>query len=96
MIAKIVKGKSFKGVVNYILDKEKQTELLATEGVRHKSRESIIRSFVTQTELNPRVAKTVGHISLDFSAQDRDKLTNAKMVQIAKEYLTQGYQGYAI
>ncbi|MDR0332444.1 MAG: relaxase/mobilization nuclease domain-containing protein [Dysgonamonadaceae bacterium] len=87
MIAKIVKGKSFKGVVNYILDKAKQTELLATEGVRHKSRESIIRSFVTQTELNPRVAKTVGHISLDFSAQDKDKLTNAIMVQIANEYL---------
>ena len=87
MIAKITKGKSFKGVVNYILDKAKQTELLVAEGVRHKSRESIIRSFVTQTELNPRVAKTVGHISLDFSAQDRDKLTNAKMVQIANEYL---------
>jgi hypothetical protein len=89
MIAKIVKGKSFKGVVNYILDKAKQTELLATEGVRHKSRESIIRSFVTQTELNPKVSKTVGHISLDFSAQDRDKLTNAKMVQIAHEYLNE-------
>jgi hypothetical protein len=35
------------------------------------------------------VAKTVGHISLDFSAQDRDKLTNAKMVQIANEYLNE-------
>jgi hypothetical protein len=30
----------------------------------------------------------VGHISLDFSAQDRNKLTNEKMVQIAKEYMT--------
>ena len=87
MIAKIVKGRSFKGVVNYILDKAKQTELLVAEGVRHKSRESIIRSFAAQTGLNPKVSKTVGHISLDFSAQDRDKLTNAKMVQIAKEYL---------
>jgi hypothetical protein len=88
MIAKIVKGKSFKGVINYVLDKAKQTELLAAEGVRYKSRESIIRSFVAQTGLNPKVSKTVGHISLDFSAQDRDKLTNAKMVQIAKEYMT--------
>ncbi len=87
MIAKIVKGKSFKGVINYVLDKAKQTELLAAEGVRYKSRESIIRSFVAQTGLNPKVSKTVGHISLDFSAQDRDKLTNAKMVQIAKEYM---------
>jgi hypothetical protein len=87
MVAKIVKGKSFKGVVNYVLDKAKQTELIAANGVRLKSRESIIRSFIAQTELNPKVSKTVGHISLDFSAQDRDKLTNAKMAQIAKEYM---------
>ena len=87
MIAKIVKGKSFKGVINYVLDKAKQTELLAAEGVRYKSRESIIRSFVTQTALNPKVSKTVGHISLDFSVQDKDRLTNSKMVQIAKEYM---------
>ena len=87
MMAKIVKGKSFKGVINYVLDKTKQTELLTAEGVRYKSRESIIRSFVTQAGLNPKVSKTVGHISLDFSAQDKDKLTNAKMVQIAKEYM---------
>ena len=88
MIAKIVKGKSFKGVVNYVLDKAKQTELLAAEGVRCKSRESIIRSFIAQSGLNPKVSKTVGHISLDFSVQDKDKLTNAKMVQIANEYMT--------
>ncbi|MDR1584063.1 MAG: relaxase/mobilization nuclease domain-containing protein [Prevotellaceae bacterium] len=88
MIAKIVKGKGFKGVVNYVLDKAKQTELLAVEGVRYKSRESIIRSFIAQAGMNPKVSKTVGHISLDFSAQDKAKLTNAKMVQISKEYMT--------
>jgi hypothetical protein len=83
MIAKIVKGQNFKGVVNYVLDKAKQTQLLASEGVRLKSKESIIRSF----GLNPKVSKSVGHISLDFSAQDKDKLTNAKMIQVAKEYM---------
>ena len=88
MIAKIVKGRSFKGVVNYILDKAKQAELLTAVGVRYKSRESIIRSFVTQTALNPKVPKAVGHISLGFSTQDMDKLTNATMVQIANEYMT--------
>ncbi len=88
MVAKIVKGKGFKGVVNYVLDKDKQTELLAAEGVRYKSKESIIRSFVAQTGLNPKLSKPVGHISLDFSAQDKKKLTNAKTVQIAKEYMT--------
>jgi hypothetical protein len=87
MMAKIVKGQSFKGVVNYVLDKAKQTQLLAAEGVRLKSKESIIRSFVAQAGMNPKVSKSVGHISLDFSAQDRDKLASVKMVQIAKEYL---------
>jgi hypothetical protein len=61
--------------------------LLAAEGVRYKSSESIIRSFISQTGLNPKVSKPVGHISLDFSAQDKGKLTNAKMAEIAKEYL---------
>ncbi|KAA6340878.1 hypothetical protein EZS27_011279 [termite gut metagenome] len=87
MIAKIVKGKGFKGVVNYVLDKAKQTELLAAEGVRLKSRKSIIRSFTSQAGMNPKVSKPVCHISLDFSVQDREKLSNAKMVQIAKEYM---------
>jgi len=87
MVAKIVKGQSFKGVINYVLDKAKQTEILAAEGIRTKSHESVIRSFSAQAGMNPRVTKKVGHISLDFSAQDKDKLTNAKMVQIAKEYM---------
>ena len=35
-----------------------------------------------------RLARMLGHISLDFSAQDKDKLTNVKMVQIAKKYMS--------
>jgi len=87
MVAKIVKGKGLKGVVNYVLDKAKQTELIVASGARFKSRESSIRSFIAPTALNPKVAKPVGHISLDFAAQDKDKLTNARMVQIARENL---------
>jgi hypothetical protein len=89
MMAKIVKGKGFKGVVNYVLDKAKQTQLLVATDVRYKSRESIIRSFVTQAGMNPKVAKPVGHISLDFSAQDADKLSNTQMIRIAVDYMKQ-------
>lgn len=32
MIAKIVKGSDFKGVVNYILDKNKGTKIITYEG----------------------------------------------------------------
>ena len=89
MIAKIVKGQGFKGVVNYILDKSKGTELLESEGVRLKSTETIIQSFVSQTEMNPRLKNPVGHISLNFSAQDCDKINSELMVQISREYMKQ-------
>ena len=50
MMAKIVKGKAFKGVVNYILDKQKNTEIVDFDGLRVKSKPSIVQSFVTQPE----------------------------------------------
>lgn len=87
MIAKIVKGRGFKGVVNYALDQKKEAELIGANGVRANSHESIIRNFVTQAGMNPRLSKPVCHISLSFAPQDRDKLTNDTMVRIACEYL---------
>ncbi len=89
MMAKIVKGKAFKGVVNYILDKQKDTQIVDFDGLRMKSKASIIQSFVTQANLNSRVSKSVCHISLDFSAQDKDKLSNQLMGKIAREYMKQ-------
>lgn len=87
MMAKITKGSAFAGAVKYIFDPQKQTELLAAEGVRLKDVESVARSFEAQRQLNTRVTRPVGHISLDFSAQDREQLDNAKMVTIAREYM---------
>lgn len=87
-MAKIVKDTSFSGVVKYILDPEKQTNLLAADGVRLKNLGSIAQSFEAQRELNSRVSKPVGHISLDFSAQDRDKLSNEVMGHIAHDYMS--------
>ena len=87
MIAKIMKGSGFKGVINYILDPKKGTELIDSSGVRTESINHIVQSFIDQTELNPRVSKVVGHISLSFSAQDSSKLSNEWMAQIAREYM---------
>ena len=86
MIAKIVQGRGFRGVVNYVLDKD-NAQLLYTEGVRTKDKDSIIQSFVTQSKMNPKIARPVSHISLDFSAQDKAKLTDELMVSVAQEYL---------
>ena len=75
MIAKIMKGSGFKGVINYILDLKKGTELIDSSGVRTDSINHIAQSFIDQTKLNPRVGKVVGHISLSFSVQDSSKLS---------------------
>lgn len=82
-----MKGSGFKGVINYILDPKKGTELIDSSGVRTDSISHIAQSFIDQTELNPRVGKVVGHISLSFSAQDSSKLSNEWMAQIAREYM---------
>lgn len=85
MMGKIVQGRGFKGVLNYVLDKHK-AEVLWADGLRLNDRNSVVQSFITQSSINP-IAKPVAHISLDFSAQDREKLTNQKMIEIAGEYL---------
>ena len=56
MIGKIVKGKSFKGCVSYVLGKE-DAKLLDSEGVLANDRKSIINSFYMQSLMNPNLAK---------------------------------------
>ena len=92
MIAKIVQGRGFRGVVNYVLDKD-HSHLLYAEGVRLKDKESIIQSFVVQQKLNPKIVKPVAHISLDFSVQDKNRLTDQFMAGMALEYMEKmGYR----
>ncbi|MCJ2380869.1 relaxase/mobilization nuclease domain-containing protein [Parabacteroides sp. AGMB00274] len=87
MIAKIVKGSSFKGVVNYILDKEKDAKILVCDGLFAENRDTIAMSFEAQSKMNPRVMKPVGHISLAFHKEDEHRLTDHAMAGIALEYL---------
>ena len=87
MIAKIVKGSSFRGVVNYILDKEKDAKILVCDGLFSEDKDTIVMSFEAQAGMNPRVMKPVGHIALAFSKEDEHRLTDRTMAGIALEYL---------
>ena len=87
MIAKIVKGSIFKGVVNYILDKEKDAKILVCDGLFAENKETIASSFEAQARMKPRVTKPVGHIALAFSKEDEHRLTDRAMAGIALEYL---------
>ena len=87
MIAKIVKGSNFRGVVNYILDKEKEAKILVCDGLFSENKDKIVMSFEAQSRMNPRVTKPVGHIALAFSKEDEHRLTDRTMAGIALEYL---------
>ena len=87
MTAKIVKGSSFSGAVGYMLSKKEKAEILKAEGVLTEPKELTAKSFELQASMHPSVKKPVWHISLNFSEQDKHKLTNEKMIKIAEEYL---------
>lgn len=87
MIAKIVKGSGFRGVVNYILDKDKDAKILVCDGLFAEDKDTVAMSFEAQSKMNPKVTKPVGHISLAFSKEDEHRLTNRVMAGIALEYL---------
>ena len=89
MIAKITQGSSFKGVVNYILDKEKDAKILVCDGLFAENKDTIAMSFEAQSKMNPKVTKPVGHISLAFHKEDEHRLTDRAMAGIALEYLEQ-------
>ena len=87
MITKIVKGSNFKGVVSYILDKEKDAKILVCDGLFTENKDTIAMSFEAQSKMNPKVMKPVGHISLAFHKEDEHRLTDRTMAGIALEYL---------
>lgn len=87
MIAKIMKGVDFQDVVYYILNDGKGTKIIDADGLFLENNDTIAQGFIGQAQMNPRVAKAVGHIALSFSKEDALRLNNAIMAQIAREYM---------
>ena len=90
MIGKIVTGKSFKGAVEYVMNKP-GARLLSSDGVNTSDTREAIRSFNFQRKARPEKAEVVGHISLSFHADDAPKLTDDLMRQLAGEYMPVSY-----
>ena len=88
MIAKIIKGTDFGGVVSYMLGKrEGEAKILQANGVRSSSARESASDFALQASMRPNVKKCVCHTILSFSAHDAEVLSDTKMVEIANEYL---------
>ena len=86
-MAKITKGRNFGGAVRYVMQEKKDAKLLDSKDVLTTSKESIIHSFYLQSQLRPRASVVVGHISLDFSVEDVDKIDDNLMLQVAHDYM---------
>ena len=93
MIAKIIKGTNFSGVVSYMLSKEKgKAKVLASNNIGFIDQNLCAHEFALQASMRPNVQKPVCHTILSFSASDAERLTDDVMVKIANEYLeTMGY-----
>ncbi len=94
MIAKASVGRSFGGVVRYLfeghyddLQANKQAEILAANGVRLGSMEQMISDFNRHRALNTDLGVAVWHTALAFHADDRPKLTDKKLIELAEDYM---------
>ena len=88
MIAKIIKGADFGGVINYMFSKEKgKAKVLASNNIGFIDHDLCADEFTLQASMRPNVQKPVCHTILSFSASDAERLTDDVMVKIANEYL---------
>jgi len=94
MIAKIIKGTNFSGVVSYMLSKQEgKAKVLASNNIGFIDQNLCADEFTLQASMRPNVQKPVCHTILSFSANDADQLTDDVMIMIANEYLEK--MGYA-
>ena len=88
MIAKIIKGADFGGVINYMLSKQEgKAMVLASNNIGFIDQNLCADEFTLQASMRPNVQKPVCHTILSFSASDAERLTDDVMVKIANEYL---------
>ena len=87
MMAKITKGRDFGGAVRYVTQDKKDAKILDSKGLLTTDKQSIINSFRLQSQLRPDVKVMVGHISLDFSKENVDKVDDNLMRKVADDYM---------
>ena len=82
MIGGITKGSCFSGCVEYVLalkEENKEARLLYSEGLLADTPKDIVDGFECQRHLNSRVQHWCGHISLSYSPEDSERLSDEVM-----------------
>jgi hypothetical protein len=71
------------GCVSYVMNDT--AKLLEAEGVLADNTKDIIRSFAMQRSGRKEIKQPVGHIPLSFAPEDKERMTDNFMVQLAKD-----------
>lgn len=90
MIIKPKINRSFPAMCRYALQEknpEKQAEVLATHGVRSDSSAHMAADFDVVRSMRPGLNKAVMHVIIAFPSEEKGKVTNDMMVNIARDYL---------
>lgn len=85
MIGKQMKGKGFRGVLNYVLDPRKGHLIGGT--MDGKSARELAQEFAETRRLNPTLKKPVYHVSLSLSPGER--LEDFEWNRVADSYMTE-------
>ena len=88
MIGQTSTGKSFGGLVAYVLDEKenrKQAEILGADGLNTIDQKTITNDFNVMRKQNQSLGKAVWHTSISFD--EGDNLSNEEMKEIAEDFI---------
>jgi len=99
MIAKISSGKNFYGAANYnqLKVNDGKANILHSQNLRKTSPKYVQETFSLANRT--KIKNPVFHVSLSFSAADKGKLNNEKMLEITQDYIKKmgyGKQPYIV
>ena len=89
MNAKIMKGKSAGGLIDYLNSmKEKNAKVIFSNGVSTTSNRTVVAAFNLQwVNSSSKIKDKMGHLVISFSPKDREKLTDEFITELCKEYM---------
>lgn len=93
MIGKTTIGKGFGGCVDYQfeghlhLQEDKRAVVLEAVGVRADTAAEMTADFNRGRRLNSKLTRAVWHTSISFNPDDTAKMSDAKMLDVARDYI---------
>ena len=85
MIGKVKIGKSFAGICRYVLQEDKQAQVLDAEGVRTDSAAHMAQDFQYQQAQRPSLGNAVLHVALALPAEDAAGRNPEQLSELLRE-----------